>query len=63
MEEKVCFMNDYGIALRALTHRLQNFIDIHEYAPEEYTDEIKKEHEELANIVAWLCEHDMFTES
>lgn len=61
--EKVVFMNDYGIALRALTHRLQNFIDIHEYVPEEYTDKVKKEHEELVNIVAWLCEHDMFTES
>ena len=47
MEEKVVFVTDYGIALRALTRRLQNFNDIREYAPEEYTNEIKKEHEEL----------------
>ena len=63
MEEKVIFVSEYGIALRALTHRLQNFNDIREYAPEEYTDEIKKEHEELTKIIAWLCEHDFFTES
>ena len=63
MEEKVVFVTDYGIALRALTRRLQNFNDIREYAPEEYTNEIKKEHEELVKIITWLCEHDLFTES
>ena len=54
---------DYGTALRALTHRLHNFQDLHEYAPEEYTEAIQKEHKELKKIVAWLCEHDLFTES